>query len=53
MQHLLVKTSRPAHLKASDWKVNGAGHKGANAPGGLGEALVAQIAFTVTIDYGL
>ncbi|XP_073852959.1 proprotein convertase subtilisin/kexin type 6 isoform X7 [Macaca fascicularis] len=27
VQHLLVKTSRPAHLKASDWKVNGAGHK--------------------------
>ncbi|XP_059861269.1 proprotein convertase subtilisin/kexin type 6 isoform X5 [Delphinus delphis] len=27
VQHLLVKTSRPAHLKANDWKVNGAGHK--------------------------
>lgn len=37
VQHLLVKTSRPAHLKANDWKVNGAGHKGAVAgPVGLG-----------------
>ncbi|XP_053768658.1 proprotein convertase subtilisin/kexin type 6 isoform X2 [Desmodus rotundus] len=27
VQHLLVKTSRPAHLKANDWKTNGAGHK--------------------------
>lgn len=37
VQHLLVKTSRPAHLKANDWKVNGAGHKGAvAAPIGLG-----------------
>lgn len=28
VQHLLVKTSRPVHLKASDWKTNAAGHKG-------------------------
>lgn len=35
VQHLLVKTSRPAHLKANDWTVNGAGHKGAGS-GGLG-----------------
>ncbi|XP_069898770.1 proprotein convertase subtilisin/kexin type 6 [Dipodomys merriami] len=27
VQHLLVKTSRPAHLKANDWKINGAGRK--------------------------
>ncbi|XP_057186302.1 proprotein convertase subtilisin/kexin type 6 isoform X2 [Triplophysa rosa] len=27
VQHLLVKTSRPAHLKANDWKTNAAGHK--------------------------
>ncbi|XP_062868756.1 proprotein convertase subtilisin/kexin type 6 isoform X2 [Trichomycterus rosablanca] len=27
VQHLLVKTSRPVHLKASDWKTNAAGHK--------------------------
>ncbi|CAL8246569.1 unnamed protein product [Lota lota] len=26
VQHLLVKTSRPVHLKASDWKTNSAGH---------------------------
>lgn len=28
VQHLLVKTSRPVHLKADDWKTNAAGHKG-------------------------
>ncbi|XP_058257113.1 proprotein convertase subtilisin/kexin type 6 isoform X1 [Hemibagrus wyckioides] len=27
VQHILVKTSRPVHLKASDWKTNAAGHK--------------------------
>uniref|UniRef100_A0A8C3KBG0 Proprotein convertase subtilisin/kexin type 6 n=1 Tax=Calidris pygmaea TaxID=425635 RepID=A0A8C3KBG0_9CHAR len=27
VQHLLVKTSRPVHLRAPDWKTNGAGHK--------------------------
>uniref|UniRef100_A0A671SHN3 Proprotein convertase subtilisin/kexin type 6-like n=1 Tax=Sinocyclocheilus anshuiensis TaxID=1608454 RepID=A0A671SHN3_9TELE len=27
VQHLFVKTSRQAHLKASDWKTNAAGHK--------------------------
>nr|XP_009679865.1 PREDICTED: proprotein convertase subtilisin/kexin type 6 [Struthio camelus australis] len=27
VQHLLVKTSRPVHLRAADWKTNGAGHK--------------------------
>uniref|UniRef100_A0A8C2HGS4 Proprotein convertase subtilisin/kexin type 6 n=1 Tax=Cyprinus carpio TaxID=7962 RepID=A0A8C2HGS4_CYPCA len=27
VQHLLVKTSRQAHLKANDWKTNAAGHK--------------------------
>ncbi|XP_043934615.1 proprotein convertase subtilisin/kexin type 6 [Protopterus annectens] len=25
VQHLIIKTSRPAHLKAPDWKVNAAG----------------------------
>lgn len=28
VQHLLVKTSRQAHLKAGDWKTNAAGYKG-------------------------
>lgn len=28
VQHLLVRTSRPVHLRAADWKTNGAGHKG-------------------------
>uniref|UniRef100_A0A8C2UGR4 Proprotein convertase subtilisin/kexin type 6 n=1 Tax=Coturnix japonica TaxID=93934 RepID=A0A8C2UGR4_COTJA len=27
VQHLLVRTSRPVHLRAADWKTNGAGHK--------------------------
>ncbi|XP_038556483.1 proprotein convertase subtilisin/kexin type 6-like isoform X4 [Micropterus salmoides] len=27
VQHLLVKTSRPVHLKADDWKTNAAGHR--------------------------
>ncbi|XP_060924003.1 proprotein convertase subtilisin/kexin type 6-like isoform X3 [Limanda limanda] len=27
IQHLLVKTSRPVHLKADDWKTNAAGHR--------------------------
>uniref|UniRef100_A0A6Q2YB82 P/Homo B domain-containing protein n=1 Tax=Esox lucius TaxID=8010 RepID=A0A6Q2YB82_ESOLU len=27
VQHLLVKTSRPVHLKANDWKTNAAGHR--------------------------
>ncbi|XP_028258510.1 proprotein convertase subtilisin/kexin type 6 isoform X2 [Parambassis ranga] len=27
VQHLVVKTSRPVHLKAEDWKTNAAGHR--------------------------
>ncbi|XP_019388732.1 PREDICTED: proprotein convertase subtilisin/kexin type 6, partial [Crocodylus porosus] len=27
VQHLIIRTSRPVHLKALDWKTNGAGHK--------------------------
>ncbi|XP_008300291.1 proprotein convertase subtilisin/kexin type 6 isoform X1 [Stegastes partitus] len=27
VQHLLVKTSRPVHLKADDWKTNAAGYR--------------------------
>uniref|UniRef100_A0A3Q3JNC6 Proprotein convertase subtilisin/kexin type 6 n=1 Tax=Monopterus albus TaxID=43700 RepID=A0A3Q3JNC6_MONAL len=27
VQHLLVNTSRPLHLKADDWKTNAAGHR--------------------------
>uniref|UniRef100_H3BFU4 Proprotein convertase subtilisin/kexin type 6 n=1 Tax=Latimeria chalumnae TaxID=7897 RepID=H3BFU4_LATCH len=27
VQHLIVKTSRPVHLKAPDWKINGVGRK--------------------------
>lgn len=28
VQHLLVRTSRPVHLKADDWRTNAAGHRG-------------------------
>uniref|UniRef100_A0A8C0WGW2 Proprotein convertase subtilisin/kexin type 6 n=1 Tax=Castor canadensis TaxID=51338 RepID=A0A8C0WGW2_CASCN len=45
VQHLLVKTSRPAHLKTNDWKINGAGHKVSHLYGfGLvdAEALVLE-----------
>ncbi|XP_041648353.1 proprotein convertase subtilisin/kexin type 6-like isoform X2 [Cheilinus undulatus] len=27
VQHLLVRTSRPVHLRADDWKTNAAGHR--------------------------
>ncbi|XP_027135656.1 proprotein convertase subtilisin/kexin type 6 isoform X5 [Larimichthys crocea] len=27
VQHLLVRTSRPVHLKADDWRTNAAGHR--------------------------
>ncbi|XP_004372698.1 proprotein convertase subtilisin/kexin type 6 [Trichechus manatus latirostris] len=45
VQHLLVKTSRPAHLRANDWKYNGAGHRVSHLYGfGLvdAEALVVE-----------
>lgn len=28
MQHLVVQTSKPAHLNANDWVTNGVGRKG-------------------------
>lgn len=28
MQHIVVRTAKPDHLKANDWQVNGAGRKG-------------------------
>lgn len=28
MQHLVVQTSKPAHLNANDWATNGVGRKG-------------------------
>ncbi|XP_054466040.1 proprotein convertase subtilisin/kexin type 6-like isoform X2 [Anoplopoma fimbria] len=45
VQHLLVKTSRPVHLKADDWKTNAAGHRVSHLYGfGLvdAEALVVE-----------
>nr|XP_060611471.1 proprotein convertase subtilisin/kexin type 6 isoform X1 [Anolis sagrei ordinatus] len=45
VQHLLIKTSRPAHLLAPDWKTNGAGRRVSHLYGfGLvdAEALVVE-----------
>lgn len=28
MQHIVVRTAKPANLKSSDWKVNGVGRNG-------------------------
>nr|XP_023698827.1 proprotein convertase subtilisin/kexin type 6-like isoform X1 [Paramormyrops kingsleyae] len=45
VQHLLVRTSRPVHLKANDWKTNAAGHRVSHLYGfGLvnAEALVLE-----------
>ncbi|KAJ6662931.1 hypothetical protein lerEdw1_011135 [Lerista edwardsae] len=45
VQHLLVKTSRPVHLSAPDWKANGAGRRVSHLYGfGLvdAEALVVE-----------
>lgn len=28
MQHLVVRTSNPAHLSTNDWKINGVGRRG-------------------------
>lgn len=33
MQHLVVQTSKPAHLNANDWVTNGVGRKGTGVPG--------------------
>lgn len=32
MQHLVVRTSQPAHLLTNDWRTNGVGRKGTAAP---------------------
>lgn len=34
MQHLVVQTSKPAHLNANDWVTNGVGRKGTGVLGG-------------------
>ncbi|CAN9506834.1 unnamed protein product [Ophioblennius macclurei] len=47
VQHLLVRTSRPVHLKADDWKTNAAGHRVSHLYGfGLvdAEAMVLEAA---------
>uniref|UniRef100_A0AAQ4RSI0 P/Homo B domain-containing protein n=1 Tax=Gasterosteus aculeatus aculeatus TaxID=481459 RepID=A0AAQ4RSI0_GASAC len=33
MQHLVVRTSRPGHLSAGDWKTNGVGRRGTHSYG--------------------
>lgn len=33
MQHLVVQTSKPAHLNANDWVTNGVGRKGTGVLG--------------------
>lgn len=33
MQHLVVQTSKPAHLNANDWVTNGVGRKGTGGQG--------------------
>uniref|UniRef100_A0A5F9C7N2 furin n=1 Tax=Oryctolagus cuniculus TaxID=9986 RepID=A0A5F9C7N2_RABIT len=36
MQHLVVQTSKPAHLNANDWTTNGVGRKGGRVARGAG-----------------
>jgi len=38
MQHLVVQTSKPAHLNANDWVTNGVGRKGTGVLG-MGQGL--------------
>lgn len=38
MQHLVVRTSHPAHLSTDDWRTNGVGRKG-NRRALIGHAL--------------
>lgn len=35
MQHLVVRTSKPAHLNTNDWATNGVGRKGNMLPSPL------------------
>ncbi|XP_029985651.1 proprotein convertase subtilisin/kexin type 6 [Sphaeramia orbicularis] len=52
VQHLLVKTSRPVHLKADDWKTNAAGHRVSHLYGfGLvdAEAMVVEASKWTTV----
>ena len=43
MQHLVVQTSKPAHLNANDWATNGVGRKGEHRAGlGVAGALCAS-----------
>lgn len=39
MQHLVVRTSHPAHLLTNDWRTNGVGRKGTAAPSEFSPAL--------------
>lgn len=42
MQHLVVQTSKPAHLNANDWATNGVGRKGERGTAGLGWVTVGR-----------
>ncbi|NWZ30561.1 FURIN protein, partial [Asarcornis scutulata] len=60
MQHLVVQTSKPAHLNANDWVTNGVGRKGSGVPGGgrgrrggRGSAHPAPPAVSHSYGYGL
>lgn len=37
VQHLAVRASRPAHLQAEDWAVNGVGRKGESVAAGFNQ----------------
>uniref|UniRef100_A0A8P4KIP7 P/Homo B domain-containing protein n=1 Tax=Dicentrarchus labrax TaxID=13489 RepID=A0A8P4KIP7_DICLA len=54
VQHLLVKTSRPVHLKADDWMINAAGHTVSHLYGfGLvdAEAMVLEARKWMTVPH--
>ncbi|MGH0179151.1 UNVERIFIED_CONTAM: hypothetical protein FKN15_000804 [Acipenser sinensis] len=52
MQHLVVRTSRPAHLNTNDWKTNGVGRKGNHDNLGIG-TLSLRGALSHSYGYGL
>ncbi|MGH0137080.1 UNVERIFIED_CONTAM: hypothetical protein FKN15_007663, partial [Acipenser sinensis] len=52
MQHLVVRTSRPAHLNTNDWKTNGVGRKGNHDNLGIGTRSLRG-ALSHSYGYGL
>ena len=43
MQHLVVRTSHPAHLLTNDWRTNGVGRKGTETPSKFCSALCSLL----------